>query len=314
MTKKDTELAVAQPNIPGAFPIETLLQSAVDKGVPVETMERLLAMRRDLKAEQAKEAFGQAMADFQAQCPVIEKKKLVKDGGRELYRYAPIEDIVEQVKPILGRNGLSYAFQTEMTPTHVKVTCIAKHVFGHSESTSVEFPLSTRTGIMSAPQQVAATTTFGKRYAFCNAFGIMTGEADIDGHNLPSGKQHEVMDVEVTPPPKTTKPLVDKTRDELNAELHALLAKYGMPREKFKEKYQVASMTAIPDDTIRAAIKSLRERTNKGELWRDESLPTVDVSEPTVDEVIGELPPDLGGTSTPADKMRAGMKGETKPF
>jgi len=34
---------------------------------------------------------------------------------------------------------------------------------------------------MSAPQVVAATITFRKRYAFCNAFGIMTGDEDIDG-------------------------------------------------------------------------------------------------------------------------------------
>ncbi len=161
---------------------ELLIAQAIDKNVPIETMERLLAMRRELRAEQAKEAFDKDMAAFQASCPVIEKKKEVKDKyGKILYKYAPLDSIVAQVKDTLGRNGFSYAIKTEMSQTHVTVTCIARHASGHSEESTVVMPLGARTDIMSAPQQVAATLTFGKRYAFCNAFGVMTGDGDIDG-------------------------------------------------------------------------------------------------------------------------------------
>ena len=37
-----------------------------------------------------------------------------------------------------------------------------------------------KTAMMNAPQQTAATMTYAKRYAFCNAFGIMTGDEDTD--------------------------------------------------------------------------------------------------------------------------------------
>jgi len=42
----------------------------------------------------------------------------------------------------------------------------------------MEVPLGNKTSVMSQTQVVAAALTFAKRYAFCNAFGIMTGDDD----------------------------------------------------------------------------------------------------------------------------------------
>ncbi|MDD5590162.1 MAG: hypothetical protein PHQ47_03240, partial [Candidatus Portnoybacteria bacterium] len=67
---------------------EALIAQAIDKGVSVETMEKLLAMRKELKAEWAKEEFIKAMANFQKECPIIEKKKPVYEKGQE---HLPIE-------------------------------------------------------------------------------------------------------------------------------------------------------------------------------------------------------------------------------
>jgi len=81
------------------FSMETLIMKAVERDASVETLERILAMRRELKAELAKEQYDQAMAKFQSECPEIKKTKEVKDrSGRLLYAYAPIESIVKQVK------------------------------------------------------------------------------------------------------------------------------------------------------------------------------------------------------------------------
>jgi hypothetical protein len=41
-------------------------------------------------------------------------------------------------------------------------------------------PFGNKTDIMSQSQVAAAATTFAKRYAFCNAFGILTGDEDTD--------------------------------------------------------------------------------------------------------------------------------------
>lgn len=160
---------------------EQLLKHAIDTGVTVDVMERLLSMRRELKTERAKEEYDRAMADFQAECPIIENTKEVKnDRGIVIYKYAPLKDIVKQVKDIIVKHGFSYAIQTKTETDNVTATCIAKHMGGHSEKHDVQVPLGNKTPVMSQSQVVAAAITFASRYAFKNTFGILTGDEDTD--------------------------------------------------------------------------------------------------------------------------------------
>jgi len=158
--------------------VDTLLTLAIVEKVPVETLEKLIALQKDVKAELARDEFNKAMSKFQGECPVIEKAKQAMDGSKLLYKYAGLDTIVGQVRKYLTNNGLSYTMDVKAKKESVKVTCTAKHVAGHTEQSSFEIPLANKTGIMSAPQQVAATATFAKRYAFCDVFGIMTGSED----------------------------------------------------------------------------------------------------------------------------------------
>lgn len=176
-TKKTRAVAV----VPETNTAEGLIKQAIDKGVDVGTMERLLAMRTTIRDEQAKEAFTAAMAAFQAECPVIGKTKNVVSNGRTLYSYTPIESIVIQVRDALRAHGFSYSFEQVLTQDTVKVACVVTHSMGHSEKVWMEVRLGTKTGVMSNSQQDAAASTFAKRYAFCNAFGILTGDEDTDG-------------------------------------------------------------------------------------------------------------------------------------
>ena len=160
---------------------EALIAQGIEKGISVDTMERLLAMRRELRAERAKEAYDRAMAGFQSKCPTIVKTKAVKTkSGAIAYRYAPIESIIDQVKHLLQKYGFSYTTGMELMQGGVKVTCRVTHTRGHTEESSMEVPFGNKTDIMSQSQVAAAATTFAKRYAFCNAFGIMTGDEDTD--------------------------------------------------------------------------------------------------------------------------------------
>lgn len=161
---------------------EALISLAIQKKVPVETMERLLAMKKDIDAQRAKKRFIESMAAFQADCPTINKTKEVKTrAGIVAYRYAPIESIIEQVKPLLKKHGFSYSTDMELLVDGVKAICKVTHAGGHSENSQMSVPLGNKTDVMSRSQVVAAAQTFAKRYAFCNAFGILTGDEDTDG-------------------------------------------------------------------------------------------------------------------------------------
>lgn len=167
--------------------VEGFIEKAIAQGATVETLEKLLAMRKELKAEHAKEAFIAAMSKFQAECPVIKKDKEVLDKyGKHRYNFAPMDSIVSQIKEPLGRNGLSYTVDTTNKDGLLTAVCKITHILGHSEISSFEVPID-KDSYMSAPQKYAAASTFAKRYAFQNALGILTGDQDTDAADLPGG-------------------------------------------------------------------------------------------------------------------------------
>lgn len=191
--------------------VEGLIERAIEKKTPVETMEKLLAMRRELRAEWATAEYDKAMAAFQMECPVIKKSQ---EGGKTnsgvvAYKYAPLDVIVNQTKELIGKHGFSYSTKTWTEGDRVKVTVFVRHIAGHMESSTMEVPLGTKTNVMSAPQVVAAATTFAKRYAFCNAFGILTGDEDNDGNTNKLSETQMPSKTPVTPPaaiPQATNP------------------------------------------------------------------------------------------------------------
>lgn len=179
-----TQIVARQEGNVNTFNAELIISQAISQNVPVETMERLLAMRRELKAEAAKEAFDRSMAYFQSECPVIEKKKKVdfiskRTGNRTNYSYAPLDVIVEQVKPLLQKYGFSYTFDTKNENDRTINFCKVTHELGHSEVYKFEVPID-KEAHMNEQQKFGSANTFGKRYAFLNAFGILTGDEDDD--------------------------------------------------------------------------------------------------------------------------------------
>ena len=161
---------------------ESILRFAIEHGASVETIERIMAVRRELKAEQAKAEFDMAMASFQSKCPVIIKSKA---GAKNYYRYAPLDDIVQQVRGLIKEHGFSYKITTDIDTGWVKAVCTVTHAAGHSETSEFKVPIDSKENAMSDPQRYAGAMTFAKRYAVCNSFGILTADEDTDAAAKP---------------------------------------------------------------------------------------------------------------------------------
>ena len=204
---KDLVLKQKEPPVIHENPTpEMLISQAIDRNVPIETMEKLMAMRTQLKAEQSKEAYFQALSKFQAECPVVTKDKKAGTGSYT-YNYAPMDSIIAQVKVPLEDNGFSYTVQTryEQDPPAQVAICIVHHVGGHSESSEFRAPIDT--GNMNNIQKNASSVTYAKRYAFCNAFGILTGDEDNDAQSC--GDKNN------TPPKETSQQKYNKLEQEI---------------------------------------------------------------------------------------------------
>lgn len=170
--------------------VELFISQAIAANVPVETLEKLFALREKVKAEKAKEEYVQALLVFQSECPVIEKTKKVfnKDGQTVRYKFAPLDSIVIQIKAPLSKAKLSYRWETKQEKGSVTAVCYVTHVLGHTESSDFTVDIDTE-AFMTNPQKSASALTFAKRYSLCNALGISTGDEDTDATDV--GKEKD---------------------------------------------------------------------------------------------------------------------------
>jgi len=183
---KDTALIEKPDTVPAPSievsesSFDALISKAIDQNVSPETMEKFLAMRRELKAEAAKEAFFKALAEFQAECPVIVKGRSVLDKNDKLrYKYAPIDKIITVAGPLLKKNGFSYTLHPRPEENAQVAVCTLHHIAGHAESSEFKSPIDSQ-AYMNAPQKYASAYTYASRYAFCAVTGILTGSEDDD--------------------------------------------------------------------------------------------------------------------------------------
>jgi len=164
---------------------ELLFQEAIKQGAGVDALERLMAMRRELKEEYAKESFFRSLSKFQSECPEVGKAKNVmnKQNTAVRYSYAPLDLIVKTAKPFMKDNGFSHTFETSQEKDSVTAICSLHHIEGYTQITSFTIPIDPD-AYMNESQKVASALTYAKRYAFCNATGILTGDPDTDTEDL----------------------------------------------------------------------------------------------------------------------------------
>lgn len=149
---------------------------AADPNVPVEKLEKLIAMQERIMRINAENAFNVAFAQMQPEIPTIAERSKADKAT-----YAPREDIVDVVRPILSRHGFSLNFKTEWPGDNkVRIIGILKHIAGHSE-TSEFLSGADQTGSKNAIQALGSAVEYGRRYTTTDLLNIATRKADDDG-------------------------------------------------------------------------------------------------------------------------------------
>lgn len=154
--------------------------------VDVDKLERLIALQERGLARAAEEAFNAAFIRLLRDVPtIIERARTDKTA------YAPLEDIIEPLRPILAQHQFSLSFRTEWPdPKLVKVIGILTHAEGHAR-TSEFLSAADQTGSKNAIQALGSTVTYGKRYVTKDLLCIVTREEDDDGSASETREQPE---------------------------------------------------------------------------------------------------------------------------
>lgn len=171
---------------------DELLKQIILSGLSTDSIKLILDKIEEDKKNTAIKMFNAAMAIFQGECPIIPKREAVmnKDGVTKRYSFAPIEKIVEAVKPFISKNGFSYTTTTEISNGTMTSVVLVSHVDGYSRVSRFTVPIE-KDAYMNDQQKWAAAQTFSMRYAFRNAFGILTGDEDDDANSLTQKENEE---------------------------------------------------------------------------------------------------------------------------
>lgn len=175
--RADAPIAPATTQPESASLVLMFERLAKDPAVDVAKLERLIEMQERIMRHQAKASFDGAFAEMQGQIPVIIERGHTNNG-----MYAPLEDIIEKVRPILRANGFYLTFRTEWPDAKtVRVIGILAHKDGH-ERTSEFLSGADSSGNKNAIQGLASAVSYGQRYTTKDLLNITTRGDDDDGN------------------------------------------------------------------------------------------------------------------------------------
>jgi hypothetical protein len=165
--------SVIQPATP-----DTLLAMAVQNNVDIDKLEKLMELQERWQKGIARKEFFQALSEFQFKVPEIMKRKEVK--FKEVsYHYAPLADIVRQIKESVRNHGLTYRWEIKDENDKIQVTCLVTHTEGHTEVTTMT-ATPDDSGSKNKIQARGSSIEYMKRYTLIGALGLSTADTDID--------------------------------------------------------------------------------------------------------------------------------------
>lgn len=189
MTSKATVLSpeVATGIVKGGTQIITpptpmsLMQQAVGNGASVEALAKLMDLQLRWEQNEARKAFEEAFAKFKAEAPKLEKTKEVSFGANKTaYKYTPLDHIANTLGPILAKHDLSYNWTQESGEGVITVTCILRHVAGHSIGNTLS-ATADPSGSKNAIQAIGSAVSYLRRYTLLGVLGMATSDEDTDG-------------------------------------------------------------------------------------------------------------------------------------
>lgn len=234
--KSESQLALPQAQPSTA----QLIGAVIDRGITadsVNVVERLVALRRDEQAHEAEREFVRDFVALQADIPAMEASKAVKNNdGTHRYNFAPFEEIMKEVKPLLHRHNFAVTFDNETVDGRVIVTCTLMHVSGHSRKNRHGARIGKGPPGSSEAQAEGAASSYAKRFALCSALNI-TIETDTDARDVS-----------------------DNITAEEAEELQAGVEETGIDAPKFLAWLKASEFTNIPSNRLEEAREQIKKR------------------------------------------------------
>lgn len=157
---------------------------ARDPSVDLERMRELMTMRREERADEAKETFNNALAVAQS-----EMRSVVADASNPQThsKYATYHAVDRALRPVYTKHGLALTFDTGKADeeNYVRVLCTVA-LGKHERSYHIDMPADGKgakgNDVMTKTHAVGSAVTYGRRYLLLMIFNVAIGENDDDGN------------------------------------------------------------------------------------------------------------------------------------
>jgi hypothetical protein len=241
------ELAVKEETQMQCSPAE-IINSAIAKGADLEKIEKLMVLQEKWEANQAKKAYYEAMSNFKASPPEINKDRKVgyeSRGSVVGYKHASLYNVTDKINASLSKHGLfaSWTHKQNDSLTVLSVTCRIVHVKGYGEETTLSANID-MSGSKNPIQGLGSTNTYLERYTLLSLTGLATYDDD-DG--------------------AATAPVEIINAEQLN-ELEDLMIATSTDVTKFLAWLKVESIVSLPKSdfnkarvALEAKLKSVKE-------------------------------------------------------
>lgn len=185
----------APPDVVRPTPnVADMLQAVIQGGVTeanVGAVSQMVQLYERMQALDAEKQFAQAFVALQSEMPKVQATRPVPNrDGTVRYKFAPFEDIMAQVGPILRTHGFTVSFSSDCKEGRILQTCTLQHVGGHKRSNTFAVRVGQGPPGSTETQADGAANTYAKRFALCDALNIVIAHLDQDaraegGHITP---------------------------------------------------------------------------------------------------------------------------------
>lgn len=197
--------------------------------------------------------WAEAFTAAQAELPPIGKRHEAtiptKTGGGYSYKYADLNDVLEAVRPVLNKHGLSISQSSVNEEGKIGVVTRIYHTSGHVETFG---PLLLPAG--GDARSAGSAITYARRYGLCAALGIAPDDDDDGEAAREPDPTPERTDVKVAPNDwlETSVEALSKwTSDDKNLAYQAAMGELGFERlssmDRAKEVFDLMAESYYED-------------------------------------------------------------------
>lgn len=160
-------------------------------------------------------------------------------------KFAPLDSIIEMLRPILPKHGLSFIQFTDTDDTGIIVETVIAHESGEWVSGRLKMPATKQD-----PQGYGSALTYGRRYGLAAALGIVSDE-DVDGNgNGESEKKQQPQQ----------KRIVFINDEQLGAMRDIINSVPGYSESSFCAEARIQSLDQLPAERFKGAFNHVQSK------------------------------------------------------